>query len=988
LPSFLESLHFPATQVSEESAREKTGGGRPEFWEMVFWWTRKPLISARSIITAALLDENTSISDFYRIIRLDSEKIPHRENPRIPQNLKEKFSKIKLLDPFAGFGSIPLEAIRLGIGEVVAVEFLPTAYIFLKAVLEIPKWAVDKGIHTKLIEDIKRWGEWILEKLREDPDIKELYDLDTVVYIGTWEVKCPFCNKYTPLIGNYWLARVKEESGKYERLVWMEPTIINDRIELKVIDLNKRLELKVIPAKVTENTVEVRGTSYKVPEANIDARSSLAKCLHCNRIMPGKGDQWYVKQTLREWNDKFEKYLNGEISLEELKQSRARPKILVKVKIINRDLEFESATTEDNEKFWKALEKLKAMWGDPDIPIESLPPYGSRGMGGDLKTIIWGLDKWYKHFNPRQLLALIKLVKLIREASRGVEEEKVWEGWSREDAYKYAEAVTTYLAIALVKYVDHNTLCTCWHPVLLIIAHTLSMRGIAMMWNWTDENPLIRFTGSWIRTVENILEGLSYLVSAVSGSPSRVRVLLDDATVLGKLRDEKFDLIVTDPPYRDDVPYAELSDFYYVWLKRGLSNVEDNILKPRFYPEAFFECIDERCISFTEVRTQWERFSPLEISVNLGRAEFFRKVSGVDVGSDRDFMEKLSRAFRRMVNLLDDNGVIITYYAHTDPSAWEALIEAGWRRAGLRVTAAYVIATESEQRVTARGKVALDSSVVVVWRKGTGNVGLVHDVERKALEESLRKVGDAIKLREVSLDINLFLRSLSAVLSTFTSYSKLVPEVGTNELVKKAFSLGLKGLVEGVYRYAGLERPLDPYASTYLALKLITRTIVEDSRSRRRTEVSLKRGRVDRTFASLLGVFSGVNVDNLILSKILARGKEDLELLEPEPESLTESAIKRALEVLLQEKGLDPSRTQTFRTSVDFLHYLELKTIQLTSEQFKKLVEELQIKNPRVLEGIDLAKALYSVLPDYDPEKICCRRILQHLGLLHFGGLR
>ena len=988
MPSFLESPRFPATRVSEESAREKIGGGRPEFWETVFWWTRKPLISARSIITAALLDENTDLSNFYRIIRLDSEKVPHRENPRIPQGLKERISKVKLLDPFAGFGSIPLEAVRLGVGEVVAVEFLPTAYIFLKAVLEIPKWAVDKDLHTKLIEDIKKWGEWVTESLRKDPDIKELYDQDVAVYIGTWEVKCPFCNKYTPLIGNYWLARVKKEGGKYKRLVWMEPLTINDRIEIKVVDLNKKLRLKEIPAEVTENTVKVAETSYKVPEANIDAKSNLAKCLYCNRVMPGKGDQWYVKQTLKEWNNKLERYLNGEISIEELKKSPAKPRILAKVKITNRDLEFEPAIEEDNEKLWKALEKLKKMWGDPDIPTEPLPPYGSRGMGGDLKTIIWGLDRWYKHFNPRQLLTLVKLVKLIRGVGKKVEEEKLKEGWSKGDSHKYAETVTTYLAIILVRYVDFNSIVTAWNPGYEIIQHSLAVRGIAMQWNWSEGVPFVVETGTFKRNIENITNALLYLIDAVSGSSSRVRVLLDDTTSLSKLSEERFDLIVTDPPYKDDVPYAELSDFYYVWLKRALSDSDGVSLKPRFYSEAFFECVDDRCVSFTEIRTQWERFSPLEASVNEGRAEFFKKVSGIEAGSDKDFTEKLGKAFKRMTELLKDGGVVITYYAHTDPSAWEALIEAGWRRAGLRVTAAYVITTESEQRLPARGKVALDSSVVVVWRKGAGDVGLVHDVERKALEEAIKRVGEAIKLREVSLDINLFLRSLSAVLSVFTSYSKLIPEVSTNELVKRAFSLGLKGLVDGVYRYAGLERPLDPYASTYLALKLITRTTMEDSRSKRRSEAGFRRGRVDRTFASLLGVFSGVSVDNLVLSKVLARGKEDLELLEPEPESLTEAAIRRALETLLREKGLDLSRPQTFRTSIDFLHYLELKAIQLTSDQFKKLVEELQVKDPRVLECIDLAKALYLVLPDHDPEKICCRRILQHLDLLRFGGLR
>ncbi|MCC6018920.1 MAG: DUF1156 domain-containing protein [Candidatus Verstraetearchaeota archaeon] len=973
--SFLESLRFPATRISEESAREKMGGGRPEFWEMVFWWTRKPLIGARSIIAGALLDENTDLHDFYKIVRLDSEKVPHRENPRV-SHLREKFSKIRLLDPFAGFGSIPLEAIRLGVGEVVAVEFLPTAYVFLKAVLEIPKWAVDKGLGEKLIEDVKRWGEWITKRLKEDPDIKELYDEDVAVYIGTWEVKCPFCNKYTPLIGNYWLARVKEGTGKYERLAWMEPVIISDKVEVKVVDLNREFGSAKIIAKVSENSVETNRGSYRVPEANVNARSDLARCLHCNRVMPGKRDQWYVKQTLRCWNDKLEKYLRGEISLEELVHSPIRPRLLVKVKIVNKELVFEPVAMEENEKLWKALEKLKTMWGDPDIPIEELWKY-HMGTAGQLSIWVWGYDKFYKLFNPRQLLTLVKLVKLIREAGKQIEQEKIKEGLSEEDAFKYAEAIATYLVIALNKYHDYSCLGSVWNPSL-IPGHTISFRGIAMIWNWSDSSPFAPFTGTWSRNLENAIDALSYLVSAVSSSPSRVRILLDDATSLSKLTDEKFDVVVTDPPYRDDVAYAELSDFYYVWLKRALSDVESGVLKPRFYPEAFFECIDEKSTAFAEVRTQWEKFAPLEISVSLGRAEFFKKIIGVETGSEMDFVEKLGKAFRRMAELLKDDGLIVTYYAHTDPSAWEALIEAGWKRANLNVTSAYVIATESEQRVTARGKVALDASVVVVWRKGAGYTALFHEARRKALEEASKIVEEAIKMRGATLDINLFLRSLSAVLNVYTSYSKLIPDVSTSELVsKEAFPLALRGLVEGVYRYVGLEKPFEPHTSAYLALKLITRTSGKEE---------FRRGRVDRTFASLLGVFGGIGVDSLIASRVLARGKEDLELLEPEVEALTDSAIKNALEALLHEKGLDPSKPETFRTSIDILHYLELKALQLTSDQFRKLYEDSEIRDPRAAEAVSLAKALYSVLSDNDPEKICCRRILQHLNLLGFGG--
>jgi putative DNA methylase len=983
----LESINFPATRISKESAREKTGGGRPEFWEMVFWWTRKPLIGARCIIASALLDEKANPDELYKIARLYSKKVPHRENPQVPQSLREKFKEVKLLDPFAGFGSIPLEAIRLGIGEVVAVEFLPTAYVFLKAVLEIPKWAVGKGLSEKLIKDVKGLGEWITEKLRKDPDVKELYDEDVAVYIGTWEVKCPFCNKYTPLIGNYWLARVKGSKG-YKGLAWMEPTIIGDRVEIKVVDLNKELNSREVLANVSENVVEYYKASYKVPEANVEASSELARCLHCNRVMPGKRDQWHVKKALREWNGRLERYLRGDVPLDELRASLARPRLLVKMKIVEDQLVFEPAGKEETEKLWKAAEKLRQMWGDPDIPTELVPTYENRRI-----TPILGADKWYQFFNPRQLLTLVKLVKLIREAGKRVEQEKIREGLSKEEAFKYSEAVTTYLAIALCRHGDFNSVASHWTITWLISNEALAMRGIAMVWNYGEYTPFtLDMTGSWTRNIETIVESLSYLISATSSSPSRTRILLTDATSLSELKDEWFDVIVTDPPYRDDVPYTELSDFYYVWLKRALSDTEEGMLKPRFYPEAFFEKMDEKGTSFVEVRTQWEKLAPLEISVNPGRAEFFKRVAGVEAGSREDFVEKLGRAFKRMAELLKDDGLLITYYAHTDPSAWTALVEAGWKKAGLKVSAAYAIATESEQRVTARGKVALDASVVVVWRKGTGDVGLLHEVRRRALEEAVKRVEESIKARGSSLDINLFLRSLSAVLSVYTSYSKLVPEISSEELVtREVFPLALRGLVEGAHKYAKLEKPLDNYASAYLALKLVTRTVKEaDERARTRKREKgveeFRRGRVDRTFASLLGVFGGIGVETLIASKILAREKEELELLEPEPKALTPSEVMKVLEVLLREKGLDPSKPESFKTSVDTLHYLELKALQLTSDQFKKFFQELKARSLKASEAVNLARALYSVLPKSDPEYYCCERVLSHLGLLHVGG--
>jgi len=291
LQSFIESGSFPVEVVNIASAKEK-GPGRPPFWEMVFWWTRKPLASARAVILASLLPRDFDVERFTRIVYPSYRgsgrffKTPHylNSNTRVlGKEYLEKINRVKLLDPFAGFGSIPLEAIRLGVGEVVATELLPTAVVFLRAILEYPKWAVGKKIEKLLVSDVEKWGNWILEELRKDSDIKELYGEDIAVYIGTWEVKCPYCGKYTPLVGNWWLARVKGKKG-FETLAWMTPVKTENGIEIQVEQLKNPLELQVAKTIKKGNRtigVEVNGRKIIVGdpalngEPNINTRNKL-----------------------------------------------------------------------------------------------------------------------------------------------------------------------------------------------------------------------------------------------------------------------------------------------------------------------------------------------------------------------------------------------------------------------------------------------------------------------------------------------------------------------------------------------------------------------------------------------------------------------------------------------------------------------------------------------------------------------------------------
>ena len=1064
---FIESPDFPLDAVNEASAEEKLGGGRPDYWEMIFWWTRKPLASARSVVAGAALPSNIDPMRFKTWLRLNASKTPHRLNPEIPRELQGLLKEKKLLDPFAGFGSIPLEAVRLGIGEVVAVELLPVAYIFLKATLEIPKWSTEKGIANELVKDVERWGKWIAEELRKDPDIRELYDEDVAVYIGTWEVRCPICKRYTPLVGNWWLARVKKNNKAYTRIAWMKPVVDQNEAHIEVVDLNRihgvttnaevaTSEKSIGGAKIESYTIRIAGKEYSVPEPNVIAEAEYARCLLCNNVMldeeaiaelkrrveaelakttripvsfsdtfyrqlftkgvnksldelkerakKGVVDQdvrmytllkesrtissakevfskvlkelseqypvFYPKKALRDWNRKLEEYLNGLITLEELKTASARPRLLVKVKVVNKQLVFEPATREDNEKLWKALEKLRAIWGDPDIPKEPIAPYGSRY----IFPILYGFDKWYKLFNPRQLLTLVKIVKLIREAGKRVEKEKLDQGWSKEDARKYAEAVTTYLAIVLSKHVDWNSMMSGWQLSYLIAAHTLAMRGIAMVWNWGEYSPYSSYRGTLSAMLNTIINSLEYLHLNLLKSVGNAKVILDDATELSKLEGEKFDVIVTDPPYRDDVPYAELSDFYYVWLKRALSDVvkeESGLLKlaPRFYMDAFF-------VNGREIEVQWKEFSTKEVSYEESRARSFGLGSALD-----HYRYLMASAFNTMNWLLKDDGLLITYFAHTDPEAWAELIEAGWKHGEFTVTAGFPVATESAQSVIKQGKLSLDTSIVVVWRKGAreGPEASMDSVVKEMFSEGVewsKKVYGKLYGRD------LFFSVFTRMLSVATRYGKLYDskgEVDARRLVEEYVTpLTVKALVTAISGEREGEVILDKASLFYLITKLLYATSGVQVKSKILTPGDIV----------LLFLATGLDSKELLVNKILVktRNKDEYRFMEPLPQGLEPLySDRKGFIEFLESRGLDPVTLSVNKeeekegrrmASVDVLHLMEYA---VTTDKPQELIKTLKKKYPELYESaVKLMTLLIKALPK-DPESIVCNNLFLYL---------
>lgn len=964
---FIESPKFPIWEVNMKSTKEK-GPARPPYWEMVFYWTRKPLIGARAVIAGALLPENIDPERFKTLICLN-ESTPHRSNPRIPPEWERYFRDKKLLDPFAGFGSIPLEGLRLGL-DVTAVELLPTTYVFLKAVLDYPK-----KFGKSLVRDVERWGNWIVERLKSDPEIRELYDDDVAVYIGTWEVKCPHCGRWTPAIGNFWLARVKDNRG-YKRLAYMVP----EQGSIRVIDLNevfgdvskasvdtkggeivfegeryvRKAREAVEKGKLRKNDFRVEGDKvvFRVPSPNIEARKSQLTCLACGNVIKyvdeggrhyterRKGNnEFYVKFALRKYHEGDERF--------------ARQRLLVKVKVKDKDLVFEPATTEDSEKLLKAKERVRELIEkkNPDVPVEPLPPYGNMGGGGHFLPLNYGMDKWYHLFNPRQLLTLIKIVRLIREVGKRVEEEKLGEGWEKEKAFEYAEAVATYLSVTLVHFADYNSVTTGWHSGfwgLIKVVHTFTSRGIAMNWNWSDVTPFKRDSGaSFWGMHKYTVKSVEYLTSALAPSNQKtltkersntVKVLQADATSLNL--GEKFDVIVTDPPYADDVPYTELSDFYYVWLKRALSDSDGKRLIPRFHKMAFFKKIGPKWV---EIKTQWQEFAKKEVSEKAGR--FYDRDNPYNE-AQQHFENLFAQAFVAMREHLRDDGILVTYYAHTDPESWANLIEAGWKRAKLQITRAIPLNTESSQSIVSRGKLSLDTSIVAVWRKPAGERRPIQiSALREKLEEKARKSAKEF-IRHGYRSLDLLYAVMASVLEEVTGYGEVLSPKGslsTKEVLEEVYRATIRGIIEAIAEVEEGKAVTSREAIFYTAYKVL-----------------FGNGTLKPNDIILLNLATLTEPNGLVKAGVLkatdSSSKKEFTLYTPD--LLGKKALDaRELQKFLYGKGLNPLDPKP-RNAIDVLQLLEYYTL-LGKSRLEEAIERLRRKwSAEVEEALTIARLI------------------------------
>ena len=328
-------------------------------------------------------------------------------------------------------------------------------------------------------------------------------------------------------------------------------------------------------------------------------------------------------------------------------------------------------------------EALEALYAD--IPFgmpEERTPRRGLGASRAFSTDSYGLDRWRSLFTDRQLLALGTFVRELRRCA----------GEMDDYPDEWREALAAYLCIALSKTADYSSALCSWHNSGEKIGHTFARFALPMMWDFCEANPLSAATGGFAAMADWVARYLDHAVSATAGAPAPD---VEARSAIEAPPSGKFDAIVTDPPYYDAIPYSDLMDFFHVWLRRALRGLSDET------DAAFAEPLGPK----------WDR--------EAGDGELIDDASrfgGDRASSKATYEDGMARAFRACHAALNPEGRLVVVFANKSPDAWETLA-AALIRAGFVVDASWPIRTEMQTRQRSLASAALSSSVWLVCRK-------------------------------------------------------------------------------------------------------------------------------------------------------------------------------------------------------------------------------------------------------------------------------
>lgn len=550
-----------------------------------------------------------------------------------------------------------------------------------------------------------------------------------VAYIWRRTIRCPnpSCGVEVPLTTQWWLAK------RGRRRVALKP----------ILRGNREVGFELVGDKEIDFEPSL-GT----------VKRGRAVCLACNTSM--RGD--YVKAEARE----------GRIGQRLVAVARKVDK--------RRGRSYRLAGEEDIAGFQKAEMALKELLRTPSpwaFGLSWVPQEPSRLVGAGRQQSVeasYGFLEWGKFFNSRQLMALCTFGKWVREAYKEIV--------NQTGDYEFAKAVTTYLGFAVDKMADLLSVLTGWKPNAECPVHLFAHHAIPMLWDYAEANPLAGASASWASQVERMLSALTLCFvnnrrTATTHLGSANRLFFEGG---------KFDAVVIDPPYADSVPYSDLSDFFYVWLRRIIGDL---------YPEAFS----------TELVPKDE-----EAVVNAVR--FGGKKHGEQIAKAH-YQRLMRESFAEIYRVLNSEGVCIVMFSHRSTSAWERLVKS-LLDAGLYPTASFPVHTEMEASTHQRGKAAVRSTVVMACRRRSENAGI--GWYREVMSELRQVVCERLRefWREGIRGADFLISAIGPAVGIFGKYREVRHLDGTEVKVAEVLQEVRKAVVEFTLQQLGFEALDEP----------------------------------------------------------------------------------------------------------------------------------------------------------------------------------
>ncbi|MCF7889850.1 DUF1156 domain-containing protein [Candidatus Bipolaricaulota bacterium] len=790
---------LPLKEISEESAREKNiRHGHPS--TLHIWWARKPLAASRAVALATLLDDpgeenpekREEIRDLIKeIVPWEEVKNGNSDTIKRAQELVEEQygdNPPKVLDPFAGGGSIPLESLRVG-AETYASDYNPVAVLTEKATVEWPqKFGVDVEIPEKLKGEneasdvlslgsgknntnllalmVERWANKVSEEAKDE--IGQFYpeeggtglvgkkgasENDGWIPVGYYynrTITCqnPNCNTSIPLTANFWLAKKKNKKIAYRPITDKE----TNKIDFEL------LQGKALEAAMNDGFDPSEGT---VSRAN-------ATCPLCGQVT--KAEQ--VRQLAR----------GGDMDQEMIAVVLHHPdETGKKYRLANED---DLSTFKEAKSY---LEKKIQDWPymENPLPNEDIP-----NLRGVIKTPLYGIEKWKDLFNSRQQLAMITFLEKIRDSYKDIKNEMEQILEKNQDlnikCEAFAKAIMGYLGIILDRQADYNSTLAIWCTGGFI-SHTFGRQALPMTWDFFELNPFSLSTGDWKGAMDWVLRFIKN-----NQRPGRTKATTKQTSATDlPFADSSFDAIVTDPPYYYDITYADLSDFFYVWLKRSIGE---------YFPELFSTPLIPKEEEILE-GSFWDK-------------ELYQH-------KDSDFFEeKLKKAFNEMNRVLKPGGIAAIIYAHKTTEGWETMLN-GLLENGFVVTASWPVHTERDARLSAARSASLASSIYMVCRKTEREeLGFWKDLKpniEKRVEEKLDQFW-----KEGIVGGDLFISAIGPGMEIFSQYKEVQKysgeEVLTLELLTFIRSITTDFVVNRLLKDASPSE-IDKESQFYLAYR-------------------------------------------------------------------------------------------------------------------------------------------------------------------------